>query len=171
MGWAGSRHPSSAPLRYRRGLVVLACVAGLLASGLTLAAFKGPQEVQHSLERIIRGEPAHTSADWAQFGFDASGTRNNSAETGIKATNVAGLHLAWRTRLRDIADSTPAFLHALPFPDGTTRNVLYLTTKSGSLVALDADSGALLWARSNPTFDPNKITTSSPYADAGSRVV
>lgn len=170
MGWTGRRDYASAPIRYRLGLVVLACVAGLLAPGLTLAAFKGPQEVRHTIERIIHGS-APASANWTQFGFDASGTRNNPAETRIKATNVAGLRLAWRSQLRDIADSTPAFLHALTFPDGTTRNVLYLTTKSGSLVALDADSGAVLWTRSNPTFDPNKITTSSPYADAASLVV
>jgi outer membrane protein assembly factor BamB len=149
---------------------VLACIAGLLASALTLAAFVEPQELQ-AIAEIIGGRPARVSVDWTQFGFDASGTRNNSAETRIQATNVAGLHLAWRFQLPDIADSTPAFLSALTFPDGTVRNVLYLTTKSGSLVALDADSGALLWTRSNPTFDPNKITTSSPFADAASGVV
>src|SRR5262249_45429472 len=56
-------------------------------------------------------------------------------------------------------------------PDGKVRDVLYLTTKAGRLVALDADSGAILWRRDNPTYDPNKMTTSSPYVDADRRVV
>ena len=170
MGRSGPRTATPAAVLRRGSLVVLACVAGLLALALTLAALVAPQELR-AITEIIRGRPARTSVDWTRFGFDASGTRNNSAETHIKATNVAGLHLAWRSQLPDIADSTPAFLSALTFPDGTMRDVLYLTTKSGSLVALDADSGARLWTRTNLTFDPNKITTSSPAVDATHQVV
>src|SRR5262249_20744818 len=92
--------------------------------------------------------------------------RYNPSESRITAAKVARLHVLWRTKLSDTADSTPAFLQALHFPDGNVRNVLYLTTKSGNLVALDADSGDLLWRRTNATSDPNKITTSSPVADA-----
>src|SRR5262249_32887221 len=99
------------------------------------------------------------------------GTRHNPAESRIKVANVARLHVIWRSKLPDVADSAPAFLHTLPFPHGRERNVLYLTTKSGNLLPLDADSGALLWRRSNPTLDPNKITTSSPFADAAHSVV
>src|SRR5262249_43824741 len=80
-------------------------------------------------------------------------------------------HLVWRSKLLGVADSTPAYLHGLRFSDGTERNVLYLTAKSGSLVALDADSGGLFWGKTNPTFDPNKMTTSSPFADPDRDVV
>src|SRR5258708_2505210 len=165
MGRSGPRTATPAAVLRRGSLAVLACVAGVLAVASTLAALIEPREVR-AIAEILRGRPARTSVDWTRFGFDASGTRNNASETHIKATNVAGLHLAWRSQLPDIADSTPAFLSALTFPDGTVRNVLYLTTKSGSLVALDADSGARLWTRTNLTFDPNKITTSSPAVDA-----
>jgi len=143
-------------------LVVLACVAGLVAFGSTLSALVALQEVQAIIE-ILRGP---TGADWTQFGFDATATRHNPAETHITAANVAGLHLRWRLKLPEIADSTPAFLHGLRFPDGRTRDVLYLTTRSGSLLAVDANSGAVLWQQIYPMFDPNKITTSSPVADA-----
>lgn len=170
MDWAGRRRAAAGPKVHRGCLVVLSCLAGLLAVGLTLAALLDPQEAQ-SLAEIIRRPAAHSSADWTRFGFDASGKRNNSVEAHINATTVRRLHVMWRSQLPGVADSTPAYLHGLTFPDGTVRNVLYLTTKSGGLVALDADSGALLWRRSNPTYDPNKITTSSPYADASSRTV
>src|SRR5262245_38796117 len=151
-------------VRYRRSLVILTYLAGLVALGSTLAALVATQGIQ-TIAEIIQA-PKQTLVNWTQFGYDATGTRHNPAETQIKADNVARLHMIWRSKLPDVADSTPAFLHALRFPDGNVRDVLYLTTKSGSLVALDADSGAMLWRRSNPTFDPNKITTSSPFADA-----
>lgn len=170
MGWARRRHADAAPKVSWGCLVVLSCLAGLLAVGLTLAAILDPQEVQ-TLGESIQRPAMQTSADWTRFGFDASGKRNNAVETHINAATVGRLHVIWRSRLPTIADSTPAYLHGLTFPGGTVRNVLYLTTKLGSLVALDADSGALLWARSNPTYDPNKFTTSSPYADASSRMV
>src|SRR5262245_45740324 len=121
---AGTRH-------HNRVLVILACVAGLVALGLTLAAFVALQGIQTMAE--IARAPAQVSVDWTQFGFDASGTRYNPAESRITADNVARLHVTWRAKLPDVADSTPAYLHALLFPDGSARDVLYLTTKSGSL--------------------------------------
>jgi outer membrane protein assembly factor BamB len=148
-------------------LVVLVCVAGLVAFGSTLSALVALQEIQAIIE-ILRGP---TGADWTQFGFDATATRHNPVETHITAANVASLRLRWRLKLPEIADSTPAFLHGLRFPDGRTRDVLYLTTRSGSLIAVDADSGVILWQQMYPMFDPNKITTSSPVADAAHGVV
>lgn len=170
MGWAGRHRAAAAPKAPCGCLVVLSCLAGMLAVGLTLAALLDPQEAQ-TLEEGIRRPAMQSSADWTRFGFDASGKQNNSVETHITAATVGRLRVIWRSRLPNIADSTPVYLHGLTFPGGTARNVLYLTTKSGSLVALDADSGALLWTHSNPTYDPNKITTSSPYADAATRMV
>jgi outer membrane protein assembly factor BamB len=159
---------SSSDLRYK-SLVVITCIVGLLAVELSVAALMDPQEAR-TLAGIFH-DPAASSVDWTQFGFTSAGTRNNSAEAHLTASTVAGLHLAWRSRLPDIADSTPALLHGLIFPDGTLRNVLYLTTKTGGLVAVDADAGALLWTRTSRVLDPNKITTSSPYADAASGTV
>jgi outer membrane protein assembly factor BamB len=106
-----------------------------------------------------------TSQNWIGFGYDAAGSRVNPTERQISATTVQGLHRLWQTALPDVADSSPAYVPALTFPDGTTHNVLYLTTKSGSLVALDADAGTQLWVHKNPTAGPNMVTTSSPLAD------
>jgi outer membrane protein assembly factor BamB len=159
---------ASSDLR-RKSLTVLTAVTGLLAVGLTIGALVAPEGVR-TLAKIVLG-PADTSVNWTQFGFDGQGTRDNTAETRINANNVAGLHLAWRTKLPAIADSTPALLHGLTFPDGTQHDVLYLTTRSGGLVALDSDSGAVLWTQSYTVSDPNKFTTSSPYADAASITV
>lgn len=169
MGQPDGRHLIRAMAFYRRGLAMLACLAGLVAVGLTLTALVAVPGMQNVIQRALTRSSAQ--ADWTQFGYDASGTRNNPAETRVNTSTVAGLHLLWRTKLPDIADSTPALLHELRFPDGSTHNVLYLTTKEGSLVALDADSGTHLWTKTNPTFDPNKPTTSSPVVDPTHNVV
>ncbi len=157
----GQRRDSAQLTRYRLYLVLVVCVSMMTALTCTLAALVTVQNVRSIITRL--GESA--GVNWTQFGFDSSATRNNSAETAINANTVSRLRLNWRSSLGDIADSTPAYLHGLRFPDGTTRDVLYLTTKAGSLVAVDASDGAVLWKRTNPTFDPNKPTTSSPYAD------
>jgi outer membrane protein assembly factor BamB len=108
---------------------------------------------------------------WSRFGYDAAGSRTNTTETRITASTVQRLHLLWQAQLPEIADSSPVYLQALAFPDGSMHNVLYMTTRSGSLVALDADSGAQLWVRKDAALDPNKTTTSSPLADPVNGVV
>lgn len=169
MGWPDRRNVARASSLYRRGLMTLACLAGLVAVGLTLTALVAVPDVQNVIQRALTRSRAQ--ANWTQFGYDASGTRNNPAEARVNTSTVAGLHLLWRTKLPDIADSTPALLYGLDFPDGSMHNVLYLTTKAGSLVALDADSGRRLWTRTNPTSDPNKPTTSSPAVDPSHHTV
>lgn len=140
-----------------------------MALALTLMAFLAELGTPTVIQRLLI--PTPTPADWTQFGYDASGSRNNAAEASINTTTVAGLHLLWRTKLPAIADSAPAVLNGLRFPDGSIHNLLYLTTKYGSLVALDADSGTPIWTKTNLTFDPNKYTTSSPVVDPAHTVV
>jgi outer membrane protein assembly factor BamB len=122
-----------------------------------------------SAANFLGGHPS--ASDWRAFGFDAASSRSNPDEKAINASTVGGLHLLWRAHLPDLADSSPAYQSALAFPDGTEHNVIYLTTKSGSLIALDADTGAQLWVEKNPTAGPNMVTASSPLADPDRGVV
>src|SRR5262249_28326092 len=48
--------------------------------------------------------------------------------------------------------------------DKSTRDVLYVTTDKGTLLAIDAASGAQLWA-ATPKSDNPKYTKASPAAD------
>lgn len=116
-------------------------------------------------------EAPSQSVGWSRFGFDAAGSRTNPVEQQITATNVHALRRLWATTLGSVADSSPAYLHGLTFPDGVTRDVLYLTTRTGSLVALDANTGGQLWARTSGSAGPNMVTTSSPFADQRSGAV
>jgi hypothetical protein len=89
---------------------------------------------------------------WPRFNVDQGRSGVNSSETKVGASNVSKLVFLWQQTLPSIADSAPAY-------DGTQ---LYLTTKSGTTLALDPSSGDLLW--SSATRGP-EFTTSSPVLD------
>ncbi|MGZ3640612.1 MAG: outer membrane protein assembly factor BamB family protein, partial [Ktedonobacterales bacterium] len=111
---------------------------------------------------------ADGSQDWVRFGFDASRSGVNASERELTPGNVGQLHRLWQVQLPGVADSSPILLHGLALPDGSTRDVLYVTTRDGRLLAVDAASGATLW--SHQTSGP-KITHSSPVADPSRQYV
>lgn len=107
------------------------------------------------------------SGDWLEFGYDPARSGVNPTDTALSPANVGKLTKLWQARLPDVADSSPILLHALPFSSGP-RDVLYLTTRDGHLVALDASNGAPIW--SQQPHGP-RITHSSPVADAARQYV
>jgi outer membrane protein assembly factor BamB len=112
-------------------------------------------------------KPQPATYDWTQFGFDAARSDANTAEQALSTANVSRMAKLWQVQLPAVADSSPALLHGLPFPGGA-RDVLYVTTRDGRLLALDASDGQLLWQKqpSGP-----KITHSSPVADPTTRLI
>jgi len=105
---------------------------------------------------------ASSAADWPQFGFDARHDGWNPAEAAIRADTVATLHLLYQAGLPAAADSTPVYLAGAATAKGR-RDLLFLTTIQGYLVALDAATGATVWSR--PSASGPRYTTSSPVLD------
>ncbi|MDP9120938.1 MAG: PQQ-binding-like beta-propeller repeat protein [Acidobacteriota bacterium] len=103
--------------------------------------------------------------DWLQFGFDARHSGASTQETIVNAGNVSTLHPIWHVVLPSIADGAPAFLSSVSTASGL-QNVLFLNTKDGRLLALDAATGAAVWPARRPATGPN-YTTSSPAIDPG----
>jgi PQQ-like domain len=101
--------------------------------------------------------------------FNNGGQRNavNTAETTITPSNVGRLTLRWKHTLPATVDGT-----LVERPNVTTasgvKNLLFVTTKAGSLLALDAANGNIVWRQD--THGPN-ITTSSPAIDAQGQFV
>jgi outer membrane protein assembly factor BamB len=118
------------------------------------------------------------SGDWPSFGFDPARSGVDPEDGPITPETVGGLHRLWQTQLPGVADSSPILLHALSFPD-KTRDALYVTTRDGQLVALDAADGTILWSRqpSEPTTTnpsphaSSSVTNSSPVADSSRQYV
>jgi len=99
---------------------------------------------------------------WRQFGFDASHSGVNPSERTIRPSTAAGLRVRFRTRLPAVADGAPAYLSGVETASGA-RDLLFVTTKAGHLVAVDAATGEVVWTR-QPASGP-RYTTSSPAID------
>ena len=141
---------------------------------LFVSACGGPSSAGEPAPRVSPSSPAatpvpiHDSQDWLMFDFSPDRSGVNPYETTITPSSVAGLHKLWSVQLPGVEDSSPVYLHGLRMPDGTTRNVLYATTREGDLLALDASDGALLWRR-HPAG--SRITHSSPALDPSRKYV
>ena len=85
------------------------------------------------------------SADWLQFGYDATHSGNNSAEAAISADNVAGLRQRYQVDLPASVDSAPVYLSGVITGGGTT-DLLFLMGEDGTLMAIDADDGSVVWS-------------------------
>jgi putative pyrroloquinoline-quinone binding quinoprotein len=120
---------------------------------------------------LAMGLLAHGRArgtDWLQWGFDARHSGVNDQETTIHSGNVTSLHLLYRVTLPAVVDGAPAFLPGVLTPQGL-KDLLFLTTKSGILLAVDAGTGGIVWSK-QPATGPN-YTTSSPAIDPGRQYV
>ena len=106
--------------------------------------------------------------DWLQFNFDSAHSGNNPLETTLQRSNVASLARLFTVPLPEIADGAPTVAAGVPTNAGP-RDLLFVTTKAGRLVALDARTGAILWSR-QPAAGP-KFTTSSPVIDPNRQFV
>ena len=117
---------------------------------------------------------ATESYDWPQFNFDPVHSGNNTMESVISPDNVASLTRVYRITLPDIVDGAPASLSNVVI-HGDTINLLFLTTKNGHIIALNAEGGDQVWSRqygpdgcrinngylpcyttSSPALDPNR---------------
>jgi len=115
--------------------------------------------------------------DWIQFNGDSRRSGNNTQETTIDASNVHTLQRLFQATLPAVADGAPAYLSAVATAAGA-RDLVFVTTKAGHIVALDARTGAQVWAHQYPA-GACKInngssacyTTSSPAIDPNRQYV
>ena len=113
--------------------------------------------------------PPTTSTQIAWPAFDGGGQRSgiNTSEKTITAANVGTLTRKWQHALPAVVDGAPAELPNVTTSAGV-KTLLFVTTKNGSLVALDAATGDQVWSAN--TSGPN-FTTSSPALDLNGQFV
>jgi outer membrane protein assembly factor BamB len=119
------------------------------------------------------GPAVRAGGDWTRFGYDAARHNSGPASTGITVANVGRLRRQ-RVALDGTADSSPIYLRGATV-GGAGHDVFVVTTSYGKTIAVDADSGSVLWR-----FTPRgyaswagsyRITNSTPVADPGRRFV
>ena len=105
--------------------------------------------------------------DWPEFGLSPQRSDSSEDATGITSANVAHLHQLKLT-LAGTVDSSPIYLHGA-LVGGAAHNVIVVTTTYGKTLAIDADSGRILWTFTAPGYrawaGTAQITTTSPLVD------
>jgi outer membrane protein assembly factor BamB len=121
--------------------------------------------------------PDAASGDWLQFNGNPQHDGNNKEEKVITINNVAKLAPIYQISLPGIADGCPVYLRNVSTKKGP-RNMLYVTTKEGHIVALDAATGEQLWMSLHPAGDCRVnngffhcYTTASPAIDPDGKFV
>jgi len=125
----------------------------LLAALVAVAAVTAPTAA--AFERQTAGNAPTAASDWARFGGDAQVTndvpRATAEPLGFSAANAAALGQRWRADLDGPVVASPLYLSAA----GGHVATVYVTTEGGSVYALRASDGTILWRRTLPTFQPD----------------
>jgi hypothetical protein len=142
-----------------------------LTSSLRGAAF-----VAAALSLAVGAAPGF-AYDWPQFNGDAAHSGNNTFEALLGSANVAQLAPLYHVTLPALAEGAPAYLQGVTTASGV-KDLLFVTTRAGDILALDAANGAVVWSRSYPFTSQNCLswkppcgTTSSPAIDPDRRYV
>src|SRR5579883_958254 len=115
-------------------------------------------------QRVNRPEPSH---DWPQFGWDVASSSAPPVPTGITAANVTSMARR-QVAIDGTVDASAIYLQKVNI-EGATHDAFFVTTSYGKTVAVDADSGGILWEYTPPGFNSwvgtAQITNSTPAAD------
>lgn len=164
----------------RLALALGAALAIAACGGSSGGAVTGATRTQRARSTAASiPSPARTAAapallsDWPEFGLDPQRGDASEDATGITSANVA--HLARRqVALPGTVDSSPIYLHAA-LVHGAAHPTILVTTTYGRTLAIDADSGRILWTFTPPGYagwvGGGQITNTSPLADPDGRYV
>ncbi len=110
---------------------------------------------------------------WPEFGLDPQRSDSTDARTGITAANVVHLHHVHVT-LPGTVDSSPVYLHGATV-NGAPHDTIVVATSYGKVLAIDANSGQILWTFTPPGYGTwagsPQFTATSPLLDPDGRYV
>src|SRR5581483_3808541 len=111
---------------------------------------------------VLSLAPATNEQDWPYYGGDQGGSKY-SPLTDVNRTNVSRLRVAWEWKNGEAAldhyGTRPGNFQATPL---MIDNVLYFSTPYNRVVALNAETGAQLWA-----YDPKAYEDGQPPNGTG----
>ncbi len=118
-------------------------------------------------------QASRVGGDWTRFGYDAARHDSGPASTGITAANVRSLRRQ-QVALPGTVDASPIYLRGVRVKGGN-HDAFFLTTTYGITLAVDANTGAILWRFTPPGYSSwagsDRITNSTPVADPNRRYI
>lgn len=119
--------------------------------------------------------PSAFATDWLQFGYDQAHSGFNPAEISYPVASQTTP--AWSVTIHAFGDSTalradmaPVFLSGV-VTSGGTKDLLYLVTDNGTLVAVDAATGTVIWSHQPSTTITNEGMSGSAAIDPNRQFV
>ncbi len=138
-------------------IATLCCVLATLSAGAYAFASGRPP---------VAAFPQLT--DWPEFGLNPQRTNATDETTGITAANVSRLRVH-TVALGGTADNSAIYVRGASV-NGAAHDVAIVTTDYGVTLAIDADSGDILWRFVPQGFTAwrgsAQITTASPIVDS-----
>src|SRR5262245_22021405 len=138
---------------------VLSCCLSIV----TAACSASPSA--HGLQEPSAAAPGVN--DWPRFGWDVGRSNAFTAPTGITAANVSAL-MKQEVALDGTVDASPIYL-ADVLVHGELHDVFFVTTTYGKTIALDADTGSVLWEFTPSGYSSwsgsGQVTNTTPVAD------
>jgi outer membrane protein assembly factor BamB len=149
-------------MRYFLTIGALAIVACSGSSTGEIAKFGGTDT-----SKTAPQDTTTSHEDWPRFGWDVGRSSVFTPSTGITASNVASLQKQQVT-IDGTVDASPIYLHGASIKGGT-HDAFFVTTTYGKTLAIDADSGKVLWEYTPTSYaglsGSKQITTATPVAD------
>ena len=163
------------PNKVNRGQMHIFAMSAMMGTTTTPASTAVMQptpvmtQVAQPTQVVNGGGTANAGNKIAWSAFDGGGQRSgvNTAETTITTANVGQLKQLWQQTLPATVDGAPVELPNVMTAAGT-KDLVFVTTKAGSLLAIDGATGNQLWRKD--TTGPN-FTTSSPAIDPSGKFV
>jgi len=111
---------------------------------------------------------AHAT-DWLQFGYDQAHSGYNVEERGYPVASTTTAQ--WQVPVHALgsasaipSDSTPVYVSNVNTASGV-KDLLFLVTQNGTLVAFAANDGAVVWSKRPTPASNSNLTTGSPAVD------
>ena len=106
--------------------------------------------------------------DWPTFGWDVGRSSAPNVATGLSADRISSLSRQ-QVILDGTVDGSVIYLHRATV-GGSPHDAFFVTTTYGKTLAIDADSGAVLWEYTPASYEELKttyrITNATPVVDA-----
>jgi len=119
-----------------------------MRAGITLAFFCGAWACSPA-GGIAR------AADWLSPRADGQRTGWQPKERQVNSKTVKGLRLLWKRRLDEAAVSSPTLLGPVITHRGI-KELVFVASASGRVIAVDADLGTVFWSRQLPVQAPDR---------------
>ncbi len=137
------------------------------ATALTLLGAGAAPGCKSAETTGLGGRPVANPHDWTRFDFDPGRSGAPGVDMAITAANVDSL-VRQQVSLDGTVDASAIYLHGVTVK-GATHDVFFVTTTYGKTIAVDADSGTVLWEFTPAGYagwaGTYQITTATPVAD------